>query len=277
MWKAALPALLALAACAHPAGGPARVEALSVGASTFLLQYWPGDDEAVRQVKGALAEAVPRSARWATLLVPVLLTIHPTHEALEAATHRTGYSWLRAWARYDSVDLQSPRTWLMAGAGHQRLAELLAHELTHCALYQSSASPSTWAVREIPLWFREGMASLAAGQGYRWARPEAIWRFYREAAGSASADPGHPARAAGDPLTDPEPLYRRDSEVVYGTAHWAFRFLLDRYGEHRVRDLVALMSRGRPFAEAFREASGIALADFEADFRRYVVWQGWRR
>jgi hypothetical protein len=283
--RAAASLLLLAAACAHrPASiaeGP-RLESVQTGGSMVRLQYWPEDAAAARQVKAALAEAVPRATRWGSLSLPVLVTIHPSHAALEAAIHRDGYGWLRAWARYATVDLQSPRTWSLAGGSDAEVTELLAHELTHCAMYQTAASEWSWSSRGIPLWFREGMASFAAGQEYKRARPEAIWRFYRDTAGSgdglgAGGLAGGPARPAGDPLTDPEPLYQGDSDVVYGTAHWAFRFLVDRYGEERVRRIVAGMGQGRRFGESFQDAIGIPFGSFEQDFRRYIVWQGWVR
>jgi hypothetical protein len=239
------------------------------GEAVFHLQYVPEDAGTALQVKAVLEWAVSAAERWGRLSAPVLVTIHPTHRALEAAAHREGYPWLRAWARYGSLDLQSPRTWSRGAASDAEVAQLLAHELTHCVMYQSAASERTWTNVGIPLWFREGMASVTAGQEHERARPEAIWRFYREqrAAGTPSA---------GDPLAQPEPLYRWESELVYGTAHQAFRFLLDRYGEERVRRLVARMGEGSSFQDAFQHAVGISLQDFEGDFRRYVVWQGWR-
>jgi hypothetical protein len=285
--RAAAASLLILAAgaCAHRPGSGAEgpsLEAVQAGGAAFRVQYWPEDAAAARQVKGALAAAARRATRWGALSLPVLVTLHPSHAALEAAIHREGYGWLRAWARYATIDLQSPRTWSLAGGTDAEVMELLAHELTHCAMYQTAASEWSWPGRGIPLWFREGMASVAAGQEYKRARPEAIWRFYRDTAGSgdglaAGGLAGELARPAGDPLTDPEPLYPGDSEVVYGTAHWAFRFLLDRYGEERVRRIVAGMGQGLPFGESFQAAIGIPAAGFEQDFRRYVVWQGWRQ
>ncbi len=263
--------LVATTACAHVRGGQSgRVETVHVGNALVHLQYGPEDAETAQQVKAALQGAVPAAERWGRLSVPVLVTIHPTHQSLEAAAQRQGYGWLRAWARYASVDLQSPRTWSSGKASDAELSQLLAHELTHCVMYQSAASERTWPNRGIPLWFREGMASVTAGQEHKRAGPEAIWRFYRDRADGERMWP------AGDPLTEPEPLYQSRSDLVYGTAHRAFHFLLYRYGEERIRGLIASMGEGRGFREAFQQSVGIPVQDFERDFRRYVVWQGWR-
>jgi len=230
--------------------------------------------------------AAARSASFGALAEPVLIVLHPSHQALEAAVHREGYAWLRAWARYRRIDLQSPRTWPAAPSGAlgppgRELRELLVHELTHCAMYQLAADERTWMAREIPRWFSEGLASVTAEQGYRYGGLEALFAFYEEQL-PGSGD-GVPARARppaaaqpGDPLADPDAMYQHQADVVYGAAHHAARFLVARYGEARVLDVIRRMGTGLRFPAAFRQAIGITDAEFAADFRHYVVWQGWR-
>lgn len=270
--------LIVVAACAHAPRGDAgsRVETLIVDGAVFRIHHAPQDAAPMRQVARALPRALPRVRRWASLPEAVEIRIHPTHDALEQAVQRHGYDWLRAWARYDTIDVQSPRTWSVFGASDAEVLELVTHELTHCAMFQSSAGQRDWPHKGIPLWFREGMASVAAEQGYRRAPPEAIWRFYR-GAGGIDGGGGGDAGARGDPVSDPEPLYQQDSDVVYAAAHWAFQFLLDRYGEERIREVLQRMHDGRLFGAAFRDAMGIPVDGFEAEFRRYIVWGGWRR
>jgi hypothetical protein len=36
------------------------------------------------------------------------------------------------------------------------------------------------------------------------------------------------------------------------------------------------MRRGASFAQAFREELGLSEGELLADFRRYLVWEGWR-
>jgi hypothetical protein len=284
--RATAALLCALAACAprvrEAAAGPP--DTVTAGATTIRLEYEPRDAGAARRVRQALTRAIPCAERWGRLRAPVTIVLHPSHEALEAAVHRQGYGWLRAWARYDTIDLQSPRTWnLVLEPSDAELEELLAHELTHCVMYQQAASAWSWPYQEIPLWFREGMASVTAGQGHKRARHGALQAFWSRplpGAGDGSGSGGAGAvrpRPGGDPLDDPEPLYRSDSALVYGAAHLAFQFLLDRYGADRVRQLLAAMGEGHTFPVAFRQAMGLSAREFEADFRRYVAWEGWRR
>jgi hypothetical protein len=262
----ALVLQVALVACAPRVGGEPspRVQRLTAEGATFRLEYGSEDAGVARELEALLPAAVRKARRWGELRVPVTIRVHPTHEALEAAVQRPGYPWLRAWARYASIDLQSPRTWSFFGAGRDEIAELVAHELTHCAMYQNAASDWSWAEKGIPLWFREGLASVTAEQGHRRPGAEPLWRFYRAAGGA-------------DPLRSPELLYRDDAELVYGTAHLAVEFLLRRYGDARVQAVLAHMRDGDAFGAAFARAIGIGAEDFERDFVRYVRWQGWRR
>jgi len=278
--------LALLAGCAHRSAAELRVRDVTVGDARFRLRWGAGDDRAARQVLRALLAAAPRAERWGPLAHEVTVTLHRDHAALEAAVHRPGYDWLRAWARFQTVDLQSPRSWGLLGVPDRRIEELLAHELTHCAMYQRAGDELTWMYKEIPRWFSEGIASVTAGQGYRYGGPEDLWTFYLSrlpGTGSGDGEPGRsrarsrPAALPGDPIVDPDPIYQEQSHVVYGAAHQAAEFLIRRYGEARVQRVLALMSEGKRFPAAFAEAIGITEAEFAADFRRYIVWEGWRR
>ncbi len=256
------PLIVGLTGCVCvSAGASQQIERVRVGDAAFGVRYLPEDAEAARQVERVLQRAVRAAARFGELSTPVLITIHPTHRDLEAAAHREGLTWMRAWARYASVDLQSPRTWSSGAASDAQMTALLAHELTHCAMNQAAGSERAWSSQVIPLWFREGMAAVAAGQEYEWVSPEAIRRIFL-----AKGLPGD-----GDPLTAPGSLYRTDSDLVYATAYRAFRFLLDRHGEKAIRRVMAGMSEGKDFGEAFRQALGVPVERFEGDFRVYVL------
>ncbi len=280
--------MLALATgCAHASRhqAAARVDELTAGGARFRVAYWPEDAKAARQVAAAVRAAAPRVTRWGDIAVPITITVHPSHAALEDAVRREGYAWLRAWARYSTIDVQSPRTWSLFGASDAEVTELLTHELTHCAMYQHAATEFNWPYKAIPLWFREGLASVTAEQGYRRGKLDALFRFYAQSAPGSGDGIGisrarvalGPTGGEGDPIGDPEPLYQDRSEIVYGAAHHAFKFLLDRYGEERVRRILDLMAKGRQFPAAFEEAVGLSEPEFAADFRRFVVWQGWAR
>lgn len=256
--------LLFSAACAsfRPAQLPERQTALETEEGTFLVHHAPGDEESGERVRQAIARALPKVARWGKLSFPVVVSVEPTHEHLVRAVDRPGYDWLRAWARFDVIYIQSPRSWSARGATQAQLEELITHELTHCVMYQQAAAPSEWQYKRIPIWFREGMASVTAGQGYRRATLAEVKRHY--------------AALEADPVSEADRLYKHRSDEVYSAAHHAFAFLVNRYGDQKVREVLAAMRAGRKFDAAFEQAIGLPKERFEREFRRYVEMEGWR-
>ncbi len=256
---------LALAACVRRAPPPDLTEqdSLEAAQAQFRLEFSGADRESERDVKAALVAAVPVIRRWGPLEEPVTVKVFPDHAGLEDAVSLFDYPWLRAWARYKTIFLQSPRSWGLLGGSQPQITELLTHELTHCLMYQLAATEKNWADKQIPLWFSEGMASVTASQGYRRPSPEELLRFMRD----------HPGE---DPIGNAESLYQNQSEIVYGAAHRAFQFLLERYGEARIKRMFARMKAGALFGEAFAREIGVSPSDFERDFLNYLRWGGWR-
>jgi hypothetical protein len=240
----AVALLLAATACAHrpPGLAPAGAETVRLGGTAVELRFRDGDAEVADQVKRVLPGAVDAALRWGSLDRPVVVTVHATHQDLEAAVRQSGRPWMRAWARPGAVDLQSPRTWSRGSASDEALGQILAHELTHCVLFQATTGAAR--LPDIPLWFQEGMASVAAGERH--------------------------ARASADAIRAPGALVREDSKLVYGTADRAFRHLLARRGAGKVRQLLAALGEGRPFEVAFRDVMGLTLAEFESDLRGHL-------
>ena len=56
----------------------------------------------------------------------------------------------------------------------------MLHELTHALMYQAAADQGGWRQKKIPAWFREGMATYTAEQGYRWPTLEQLARTLEE-------------------------------------------------------------------------------------------------
>jgi len=286
-------AALALAGCAARRPGPA-VEVLSfleVAASgaRFRVVYGPRDVEAARQVARVLARAAPRAQRFAALSAPVTLTLHPTHDALERAVDKRGYRWLRAWARARTVDLQSPRSWSVGWSWLpwarrskvEQLEELLVHELVHCAMFQAAGGEGAWVLLDVPRWFAEGMASVAADQGYRRATLAELRRHWREQDGLDEGlgdgwfgRGGRAEREPGDPLLDPDPIYREQADLVYGAAHHAFAAFAERHGDLAVRRIIARVGAGATFGQAFAEVVGQRPEAYAEAFRAEVVAGG---
>jgi hypothetical protein len=262
-WRIAAAAVwLLLAGCGAHVQSYSRSR-LQTDAGEFFFEYSEVDRTAKAQVEVAVRKASVAIARWGGLAEPVTVHILPSHAALEQAVDRHGYPWLRAWARYDEVLIQSPRTWTFFRPLQREVDELILHELTHIVMYQQAADRTHWRRKGIPGWFREGMASFTAEQGFRWPALEDLARFYER----------HPR---ADPVGDPDLLYQREDRIAYGAAHHAFTFLMRRYGAERVRSVLSGMKEGRTFEEAFQHVLGLSEDRFVKDFKRYVRLRGFR-
>ena len=250
--------LAAVAGCAVPRlsstpdEAPLAVEFRGPGL-LFEVRY-PGDQavEAAR-IGGGLLAAGPRLARWGRFQHGVVVRVLPDHESLEAMIGLHGYPWLRAWAFGDQILLQSPRSWgdPPAAAGEE-MSELLVHELTHALMYQLLQPAEGGFPEEPPLWFREGMASVTAGQGHRRLALEDLRRWQG----------AHPTADLLHPTAE---LYRTEKEAVYAAAHRAFELLVALGGDQPVRDVLRAVRSGARFEDAFVAATGRQLAGFETE------------
>jgi hypothetical protein len=246
--------LLISVACAHryaPAIGPEQQEQQIDGPGLlFKVLYQPVDAGEVQRIRTGLLQAAPRITRWGRFRQGVTIRVYPDHASLEAALDRPGYPWLRAWSLHDEVLLQSPRTW--AQGDDREVTDLLAHELTHALMFQLMARDDEWTAdaNPPPIWFREGMASVTAQQGWRLMPGDNLNRYCLQ----------HP----GLDLLNPAPAtYRTEKEAVYSAAYYAFASLLRQTGDEGIRRILRGVAEGHTFAESFRLATGRSLADFE--------------
>jgi hypothetical protein len=233
--RLSLLAAALLAACAH-------APAVATAPEGFEIRQGGDDDDAARQVARVLPGALERVERWGRVSRPVLVRIQPTSQALTTAAGRPGDTWLRGWARAGTVDIQSPRTWTRGRASDEALATLLTHELTHCLLFQRIGG--AWALRDVPSWFEEGMASFTAGERHARADLSALFPV-----------------AAGHPF---------DAALTYGTADRAFRYLVAWHGDGSVISILGGLAEGRDFPSSFQRATGSPVGDFEQALRAHL-------
>ena len=252
----AAPAVLLACATARTPSTPREtplVNRVVAPGLLFEVAYGRADAQELPRIEQGLLAASARVARWGSFREGILVRVLPDHAALEEAVDRQGYPWLRAWAFGDLVLLQSPRTWAPE-AGDDEVAQLIAHEVTHALMYQllQPGEGPPYAGEEPPLWFREGMASVTAGQDRRRLSGAELSQW---AARHPDADLLRPAAE----------LYRTEKDAVYSAAHRAFELLLRLTGENGVRELLRRVSMGAAFPDAFRSSTGHSLTDFERD------------
>lgn len=152
------------------------------------------------------------------LAEPVLVRLHTDVASFVAASGRTEH-WLRAWASFAAVDLLHPRFWQDDGEGAR--VGRLAHELTHCAIYQAFGDERRARQARVPWWLAEGAASVVAAQE---ASRMPLARVVERSAGT-------------NPLRD-RALLGRDHHLAYGAAHHAVAYLVTTHGRDVVRRIL---------------------------------------
>src|SRR5262249_5676271 len=164
-------AFLVACASARPATDVPLATRVQGPGLLFEVPYTRADERELKRIESGLLAVGPRLSRWGSFREGVFIRVFPDHDSLERAVDRRGYPWLRAWAYADTVLLQSPRSWSAPEPIDEELNELLVHELTHALMYQLLRPDDErgweFTTEEPPLWFREGMASVTAGQGHR--------------------------------------------------------------------------------------------------------------
>jgi hypothetical protein len=219
------------------------------------MQQANPEDEVVVETSGL--QALEVAQRWGALRYPVTVKVHPSHAALEEAAHQQNVPWMRGWARFDEIELETPSGW---GGDRvpQNVTELLSHELTHVVMYQHISEPDAWTRVAIPLWFREGMASVTSHQGYRRMTGKQLGEWLR-------AHPGE------DPWLGAEVLAHTAQPVVYGAAHRAFERLLDLHGDAGIQVMLDALRNNDAFDVAFARAAGMPPQAFLAQLRGELV------
>lgn len=250
-------ALLFLCSCANPL---LNLRATKLVDQRYELHSTNLESPDSQAVQHALDLATPALERWKGIPSKVIVYVVPTHDDLEVAVSRRGFSWLKAWSRFDDVIIQAPSTWR---ADPAVLDRLVLHELTHCLLFQRSGTAQNWVKKDIPLWFREGMAIHTAQQQREYPGLEDIAKWLD----------GNPEL---DVFANADRLSVSQSGLVYGFSLYAFAFLVQRFGDAKVLELMRVMQEGKTFAEAFTPVLATSQSGFEADFLAYLKFRGFR-
>ncbi len=216
------------------------------------LSFYAKDQEVLPDIIAATKEAFHVNRRWGKLEKDLHIRIFPSHRTLEEAVMKP-YEWLRAWAMYDQIYLQSPLTW-RARYYRYPLLELLIHEITHVTMYQLCGTSTSWNQKQIPLWFREGMASVTAHQQYRRTQWKQLRQLIRK------------TRWGQKFLAHPAHYLKEHQPLIYSLGHWMFLVLLERWKDEGIRLMLSQMKDGASYKEAFTQMTRMTPKEFKNYF-----------
>jgi hypothetical protein len=141
------------------------------------------------------------------------------------------------------------------------LEELLRHEVAHVLVARAAGG------RPLPRWFHEGVAMIA---GSSWGLDDRSRLTVTMIGGIGASEVS---------LADVERQFsgeRGSTFNAYAIAGAFVNELLRREGDDAAARVLAGVGRGLSFEDAFRDATGVALADAERSFwRRQSFWYRW--
>ena len=181
---------------------------------------------------------------------PIHVLLFPEEAPLAQRTPRwiTGF----AVAEQNTVVLLPGR---VLSYPHDSMGALLRHEVTHVLLARAAGG------RELPRWFQEGVALLAARE---WEMED----HERLLVGGITGVP--PSMASLQRAFDGDGY---SIETAYAIAGALVQDLVREHGREVVARIAAEAAKGESFAAAFRTATGDSLADFETAFWRRFRWR----
>ncbi|HLE60785.1 MAG TPA: hypothetical protein VI700_04545 [Thermoanaerobaculaceae bacterium] len=210
----------------------------------------------------AAAVRALEAGEWASLLElvglpnpgpPVNVVLAPEGSRLA----RNVPSWVSGYAvpELDTVVLFPGR---VPSYPDRNLETLLHHEIAHLLLARAAAG------RAVPRWFNEGTATVAARE----------WGV-EDGARVALATIGRGPRS----LSEVNAAFSGDTAAAsrgYAVSAALVRYLLRRFGKDAVGRILARISRGADFEDAFETATGETVGEFARDyFRRETFWTTW--
>jgi len=202
---------------------------------------------------------------------PVTIVLTPDRKSyLAEVVARFGVSELEAQRAARGTDALSGGSLIVVNVSGvpsvRRETFLIAHELTHH--YQDQLAGSRDG--EVK-WLLEGMAEAAgaqvvASQGY-W-RLEQYQENWRQGLTAMPNKPELTDLTTSDGWSGS--ISRYGSTPTYKTAGLAVLILTERYGQRQVLDYFVELGKGNDPEAAFKQAFGITMADFSAQYRQLL-------
>lgn len=152
------------------------------------------------------------------------------------------------------------RVVLPFSGSYEDLRHVLVHELVHAYMFDLlySGNAGSLVARQAffspPLWFAEGMAEYF----------------------SLGTEPNEEMFLRDGTLEDIlPPLMYSGGYIVYKQGQSAIRFLVDKYGEEKLRDLLKSIRNQRNFDGAFQRTVGTSVEKFDEQWREMLKKRYW--
>ncbi len=144
----------------------------------------------------------------------------------------------------------SPEGVLLVLGGAPRASGIASHEVTHILVHRAGEG----TLGRVPSWLNEGLAefgNIQPGDSYDRALLRAIQRDDLLPITGMNGQPGTP----------------EDVIIFYGQARSIVRFMVEKYGAEKMRDLMATIKSGKNYRNAIPLVYGITPLELENEWR----------
>ena len=222
--------------------------------SEGLVDFWwyAGDDDlatdaadGIRRGLAALQEDFDLELQRRTRLV-----FYADGDRMRADMGRGTRPWVGgvAAARFNLIVLYASEfDW-----GRSTLAATIAHELTHIAIEHAIGEPP----RNVPAWLHEGVATVVESA--------VAERFSYKDIVEAAFEADRLISLRG--LTGSFPVQSTGALLAYAQSNSFVRFIIDRWGESAITDILDAYRQGASQDSALRQAVGLGLNALEAEW-----------
>ncbi len=213
--------------------------------------YYGGAEPTAQVVLDTALQTLNKMGREAGISLerPVKVILYNTKPDMDGAIPFTSATSRRelitAGQAYSEHDLV-----LVLGVGRD-IIRTVAHELTHLITHQLADNP----YRQIPAWLNEGLSMYAEGDlygEYKRALENAIRQDRLFSVKQMTTMPGRP----------------EDVILLYGQSHSLVKFLIERYGPDKMRQLLAAYKEGTTDDDALRRVYGFDRDGLYAQWRQ---------
>ena len=144
----------------------------------------------------------------------------------------------------------SPEGVLLVLGGAPRASGVASHEVTHILVHRAGEG----SLGRVPSWLNEGLAefgNIQPGESYDRALYYAIQSNDLLPITSMDGQPGTP----------------EDVIIFYGQARSLIRFMIAKYGDEKMRELMATIKTGKNYRNAIPEVYGVTPLELENEWR----------
>lgn len=249
LWVLCLLLLLAagLPGVAQPGSGDTPEAWLILREPGLELLYQTGHESVARRAARAATAAIWRisSELGSEPDQPLMLVIHPTHQAFARAVGSRRGQMIVGIASGERAVAHIDGSGALAD-----LDEVIAHEVAHLLLAQAVGGA------RVPRWFDEGYAEHACGS-LEWASRELL------------ADHLEMGRLASlDELSDSFPRDGQAAAVAYAQSHALVAYLLREAPAGALPELARRLRAGEKFENAVIAATGMSVSAWDEAWRR---------